>query len=169
MAVISRSPTFLAREEWKTIPWSTGSSRKNAMQHLLDLIVDIPAILAQFDSITKAADTCSMPGLEIKHRQTMLWTSMADTERRPRQWKKLWADHYLQSQPHEGPHEKYSPRPSNSSNFDDRLSNFRCRDPITMEAIIPVKLIYPDPEVARTMCWYYAALIILSGVVYTAA
>lgn len=134
------------------------------MQHLLDHIADIPTLLAQFDSIAKATNIGFMSSSELIDRQTMLWTSISDVERRLRQWKREWADHYPTGQLYGVPHREDSPGPPAFSNLDDRLPIFRCRDLITLEVISPAALTYPDPQVARTLCWYYAALIILSGV-----
>jgi hypothetical protein len=36
--MVVRKPTFLNEEAWKTIPWSAGTSTKDILHHLLDLI-----------------------------------------------------------------------------------------------------------------------------------
>jgi hypothetical protein len=54
-----RRPTFLSREEWKTVPWNGNFSNKDMLQHLLD-ILEIPAFLEQFDKENCVSSTESI-------------------------------------------------------------------------------------------------------------
>jgi hypothetical protein len=91
-AIACRSPTFLARDEWKTIPWSTSSTSKDLVQHLLDDLADIPTLLAQYDSLVEATKANSLPLSEVLDRRTRFQRSVADIEHRLHQWKREYAD-----------------------------------------------------------------------------
>jgi hypothetical protein len=161
-ALVCRSPTFLAQEEWKTIPWSTGSSSKDLLQHLLDVVVNIPSVLAQFDSLVEASKTGSMSCSEANHQQTILWASSAGIKHCLQQWKREWADTYPFGQPYEVP-----TRNEDSTAFViscNQLPTFRCRDLTTMRIVTPTMMAYPDPRMALAQCMYYASLLMLSGV-----
>jgi hypothetical protein len=151
-ALITRAPTFLAREEWKIIPWSAGSSSKDIMHHLLDHVVDIPAFLAQYDRFMESLRSGCMPASEVVPTQTKLWEWVADLDHRLRQWKQDWVVSYPHGQPKEVPSQGSDPFPV-----------FRCRNLATMEIITPKTLVYPDLRLAHTMCIYYAARLILSA------
>src|SRR5437762_11174081 len=137
MALVMRVPTFLAREEWKIVPWSAGSSAKDAMHHLLDQVVDIPAFLAQFDMFMESLSSGSMPSSEVVPTQTKLWKWVADLDHRLRQWKKDWVDDYPHGQVKEV-----------STQGTDPFPVFRCRNLATMEIITPKTLVYPDLRLA---------------------
>lgn len=52
----ARKPLFLAKEEWKTIPWALDPSSKNEQNHIMDIFVDIPGFLAEDDARQDNAD-----------------------------------------------------------------------------------------------------------------
>ncbi|VUC27340.1 unnamed protein product [Clonostachys rosea] len=49
-----RKPSPLAQKEWKTIPWKI--IPKTALDNLLDIMIDIPGIYAEVDSINSSKD-----------------------------------------------------------------------------------------------------------------
>jgi hypothetical protein len=165
-SILCRSPTFLAKDEWKSAPWSTGSSSKDLVQHLLDVAVDIPSVLAQFDNFVEATKGCYLSSSDSYYQQTMLSTSLADTKRRLQQWKRQWADTYPFGQPYEVPAQNEDLQgPAPFSTLGNLLPTFRCRDLTTMEITAPTTLAYPDPQMAVALCMYYASTLVLSGVV----
>ncbi|PGH00861.1 hypothetical protein AJ80_09113 [Polytolypa hystricis UAMH7299] len=153
ITVLTRVPTFLAREEWKTIPWSAGSSVKDIMHHLLDQVVEIPALLSQFDRFMEGLNSGYMEYTDVAPMQKVLWTWLADINQRLCQWKTTWADHYPGGQVTEA-------LPQGADGF----PVFQCRDPATMEVITPTILVYPDLRIAHSLCIYYSARLILATV-----
>ncbi|KAK2808513.1 hypothetical protein FQN50_004722 [Emmonsiellopsis sp. PD_5] len=152
LALVTRAPTFLAQEEWKVIPFSAGSSDKDAMHYLLDQVVDIPAYLAQFDRFMEAVNSGYINYAEVAATQNMLWTWVADLDSRLHQWKREWIDDVPARQPREV-----------TSQGDDPFPIFRCRDLSTMEMITPTTFVYPDLRISHTLCAYYASHIVLSA------
>ncbi|KAH8588078.1 hypothetical protein B0O99DRAFT_601097 [Bisporella sp. PMI_857] len=152
-ALICRSRTFLANVAWKTIPWSVKSFPKDLMQSLLDHVADIPALLERYDNITKDLKTGVLSPFEASDQQALLQTAVADVKRRLHQWEKEWVASYPSGQIREVP-----------ANTKDYLPNFRYRDSITREIITPTVFASSDPQLIRTRCIYYSALVILLGV-----
>src|SRR5580700_9400739 len=97
-ALMLRTPTFLAREEWKAVPWRCRGA-KDIMECLLERMVDLPAILANFDRYTDAAANRSTPAGELADQQARLWASITEFEIRLRHWKVTFADTYPYGQP----------------------------------------------------------------------
>jgi hypothetical protein len=162
-ATACRTPTFLAREEWKTLPWSANSSEKDLVQHLLDHLADIPGLLAQYDSLMAATRANSLPLSEILDRRAMFELSVADIQHRLYKWKREYAD--PAGQPFEVPNQVEDlGGPDDPSNRDFRFPIFRCRDMSSGTLISPPPIAYPDPELARALCLYYAALLTVSFV-----
>ncbi|ODH30044.1 hypothetical protein ACO22_03644 [Paracoccidioides brasiliensis] len=152
LALVTRRPTFLAREDWKSVPFLAGSSSKDLMHHLLDQVVDIPAYLAQFDRLIEGLNSGCINYTEVATTQGMLWSWVADLDNRLRQWKKDWIDSVPSRQATEV-----------ISQGSDPFPIFRCRDLTTMDIITPTTLIYPDLRIAQTMSVYYASHLILSA------
>ncbi|KAG5295927.1 C6 finger domain-containing protein [Histoplasma capsulatum G186AR] len=152
ITLIIRKPTFLAKEEWKTIPFSAGSSSKDMMHHLLDQVVDIPSYLAQFDRFMEGINSGCLSNSEVAATQRMLWSWVSDLDQRLRQWKKDWFDSVPSRQPTEV-----------TKQGDDPFPVFRCRDPTTMDLITPTTFVYPDLRIAHTICVYYASHLVLSA------
>lgn len=153
-ACVNRTPSFLASEEWKTIPWSAETSTKDLLDHLLDLSVEIPAILAQSDELALAQRTSAWSEHEVTMKQQALWSEISNLTSRFRQWKRDWVDCYPDGTPREVPAD-----PSNGS-----FPTFQCRNLATGEITTPAKITYPDLRIAQTMCVYYAKRLILSSV-----
>lgn len=147
-AITTRLPTFLAHPEWKHVPWSAGSTPKDLLQHLLDHVVEIPALLAYADRLKNCSPAKSP--VETSRLQEELWTFADRIEQALYQWKREWADSYPGGQPTEL-----------SARIQDNLSTFRRQDRITGEIICSTTLVYPDPVLAQAMCYYYAALILV--------
>ena len=152
-ALVHRTPSFLAREEWKTIPWSAGTTQKDILHHLLDLAVEIPALLSQYDDLEEAQRSTVWSEHEIAVKQTALWKGVADLTQRFVQWKQTWVDLYP-----DGPPQGIKAEPN------DIFPTFYCRNLLTGQIITPTKYIFPDLRVAQTMCVYYATRLILSSV-----
>ncbi|OJD11563.1 hypothetical protein AJ78_07686 [Emergomyces pasteurianus Ep9510] len=152
LALITRRPTFLAKEEWKTVPFSTGSSPRDMMHHLLDQVVDIPSYLAQFDRFMEGLNSGYISYTEVGVTQEMLWSWVSDLDQRLRQWKIDWID----SVPARHPTEV-------RSQGSDPFPIFRCRDLTSMDIVTPTTLVYPDLRIAHTICVYYASHLILSA------
>ena len=123
------------------------------MASLLEQVVDLPAILYQFDQILAAEKSHIMPEGELASRIAILWHSITNLKDRLDQWKIEWVDNYHTGQPYES-------HMAGSEHF----PVFQCRDSLTGEIATPMYLVYPDPQLARTMGMYYAARILLSSV-----
>lgn len=153
-AFVSRTPSFLAREDWKTIPWSAETTTKDLLDHLLDLSVEIPAILCQSDKLIAAQRMSAWSEHEVAMKQQALWGEITELTKRFRQWKRDWVDCYPDGTPQEVP----------ADSSDGAFPTFHCRNLATGEIKTPTKITYPDLRVAQTMCVYYAKRLILSSV-----
>lgn len=151
-ALVNRTPSFLAREEWKTIPWSAGTTTKDILHHLLDIAVEIPALLGQSDELD-AQRSAAWSAHETSVKQTAFWNGVADLTARFLQWKQDWVDVYPDGPPQEVPADPDGPFPV-----------FRCRNLLTGETVAPARFVYPDLRLAQTMCVYYAMRLVLSSV-----
>lgn len=120
---------------------------KDLLQHLLDHVVEIPALLAYADQ--KNRSPAKSP-VESDLLQEQLWTLAERIEQALYHWKREWVDSYPGGQPTELP-----------AHIQDNLSIFRCQDSITGDIIHCTTLVYPDPVLAQAMCYYYAALILV--------
>lgn len=161
-ALTTRQPSFLAQEEWKTVPWSAGTTTKDILHHLLDHAVDIPSLLGQSDEFQAAIQ---QPGMLSAHekaaKQAALWNGIADLTGRFLRWKHDWVDLYPDGPPREvGPSTPFSANAKDNESF----PTFECRDLRTGAIFAPSKFLYPDLRLAQTMCVYYAFRLILSSV-----
>jgi hypothetical protein len=152
-ALISRTPTFLATEEWKSIPWSAGASYKDILQHLLDIVVDVPSLLYQCDQFRQSLQARQLSSSEISSTRNMLGVWIDDMEQRLHQWKRHWAEVYPRGQITEVAYQA-----------DESFPIFLCRDPTTQERIIPTTFRFPDIVLAEAMCLYWMTLLILGSV-----
>jgi hypothetical protein len=75
--VVVRKPTFLNEEAWKTVPWSAGTSTKDILHHLLDLTVEIPALLEEADNLTTMALMSPPDDVDLQSRRVQLWEHIA--------------------------------------------------------------------------------------------
>lgn len=123
------------------------------MQHLLDVVAHLPAVLAQYDMIRERDRAGSALFMENLYEKELLWANIAGFERQLRQWRRDWADQYPAGLPREVDSQGRDPFPS-----------FRCRDVTSGEIIQPRTIVYPDPQFARTFCMYYASFLTLSSV-----
>ncbi|KAL5041962.1 hypothetical protein BDW71DRAFT_200958 [Aspergillus fruticulosus] len=151
----ARKPSFLAREEWKTVPWSAGTTPKNILHYLLDLAVEIPGVLSQHDELQVGIESNILSAHERSVKQTALWNAVGDLTDRFALWKINWVDGYPDGPPREVPAADES---------EACFPVFRCRDLRTGAVITPTKFEYPDLLLTQTMCIYYASCLVLSSV-----
>ncbi|KAJ5708791.1 transcriptional regulator family: Fungal Specific TF [Penicillium malachiteum] len=152
-AMATRQPSFLAREEWKTIPWSAGTTTKDILHHLLDLAAEVPALLAQSDQFQEAQESSVMGAQEMTVKQAALWNGITDLTGRFYQWHRDWVECYPDGPPQEA-----------EQKGDQGFPIFRRRDLRTGAVYAATKLIYPNLLLAQTMCVYYAVRLILSSI-----
>ncbi|KAJ5641648.1 transcriptional regulator family: Fungal Specific TF [Penicillium lividum] len=153
-ALASRQPSFLAREEWKTIPWSAGTTTKDILHYLLDLATEVPALLAQSDAFKEAQQGQSIMGAqETAAKQAALWNGITDLTARFYQWYHDWVNCYP-----DGPPEEVE------QTGDQGFPIFKRRDLRTGAVYVPTRLSYPNLLLAQTMCVYYAFRLILSSI-----
>ncbi|KAL6235067.1 hypothetical protein BDW75DRAFT_230664 [Aspergillus navahoensis] len=151
----ARKPSFLAQEEWKTVPWSAGTTTKNILHYLLDLAVEIPGVLSQHDELQVGIESNILSAHERAVKQTALWDTVCDLTGRFASWKINWVDGYPDGPPREVP-------AANES--EACFPVFHCRDLRTGAVITPTKFEYPDLLLTQTMCIYYTSCLILSTV-----
>jgi hypothetical protein len=152
-ALVIRKPTFLAKKKWKTVPWSAEGRSKDIMELLLEQVVDLPAILWRYDRYNTALRTAPAGPSTLRTLLDGFWTAVGKLEDRLRRWKRDRADTYLSGQPSEVHYQGASSFPV-----------FQYLDPLTLHIIRPPTVVYPDPQLARTLCMYYAAMLMLSSV-----
>ncbi|KAH8695663.1 hypothetical protein BGW36DRAFT_298964 [Talaromyces proteolyticus] len=150
-----RRPTFLSLEEWRTIPWTQTDVQKDALQHLLDTVLEIPAFLRQCDRYTEMSNDPSIPAQEstLMMRSMQSWAFIL--RNRLQQWKGDYADDYPAGQPYE-------------CNQNDTLPIFQCWNRERDIVITPTAFMYPDLVLATSLCIYKAILLSLSNEVVSA-
>ncbi|GKZ90850.1 hypothetical protein AnigIFM59636_002883 [Aspergillus niger] len=151
-AIVSRTPSALASADWINLPWSANPDRRDILHYLLDLAVEIPALLWQFDDIEATLKSNMYSAHEISMKQASLWSGVADLTNRFRQWKVQWVDNNP-----DGPPQEVEVSP------DDPFPRFHCRDFRTGGIITPPMFVYRDLRLAQTMCLYYSTRLILSS------
>jgi hypothetical protein len=123
------------------------------MELLLEQVVDLPAILWRYDQYNIALQTSSTSPIELRVMLRRVWTAVGELEDSLRRWKRDWADTYICGQPSEVQYQGAGSFPV-----------FQYLDPITLHIVRPLTVIYPDPQLARTLCMYHAAMLLLSSV-----
>ncbi|KAJ5280467.1 transcriptional regulator family: Fungal Specific TF [Penicillium angulare] len=152
-ALATRQPSFLAREEWKTIPWSAGTTTKDILHHLLDLATEVPGLLYQSDQFKDAKLSSVMGAQEVAVKQTALWNAITDLTGRFYQWYHDWVECYPDGPPEEA-----------EQTGAEGFPIFKRRDLRTGAVYNATKLVYPNLLLAQTMCVYYAVRLILSSI-----
>ncbi|KAB8257371.1 hypothetical protein BDV32DRAFT_82732 [Aspergillus pseudonomiae] len=152
-ALVTRQPSFLAEEDWINVPWSAGTTQKDILHYLLDLTVEVPSLLAQYDALEATLQSGVPSAHEVTVKQAALWNGVTNLTCRFLQWKTDWVDAYPDGPPQEVPAEP-----------NDQFPLFRCRDLRTGAVITPTKFVYPNLRLAQTMCLYYTSRLILSTV-----
>ncbi|KAE8155294.1 hypothetical protein BDV25DRAFT_639 [Aspergillus avenaceus] len=152
-ALVNRKPSFLAQEDWINLPWSGNSSKKDILHWLMDLTVEIPTLLSEYDELETTLGSVVSSAHEIAVKQASLWNGVSDLTCRFMQWKIDWVDNGPDGPPVEIPAEP-----------NDRFPLFRCRDLRTGAVITPTKFRYPNLRLAQTMCLYYSSRLVLSTV-----
>lgn len=180
MSLLMRWPTFLAQEDWKTIPWAAGTTEKDIMQHLLDIVVDIPSCLARHDKYRRDVAARQLSNAEMSCEGITLALWMSDIEERLHQWKRECADTYpdggiYEETKHEGlasatefemqtdDKGTRTQDVKDEDEADDEFPVFRCVDLMTGIIHEPSNLTYPDVLLAESMCLYWAALLVLAA------
>jgi hypothetical protein len=136
--------------EWKTVPWSSGSTNKDIVQLLFDDVVELPAYLEQYDRFQGLIKSSASP-IEITSTHAYLSSWATKIEQRLCAWYKSWVDNYPGGKPVE-----------HISHSDNSFPLFRCRDTDTQVIIVPTIFMYPDFTLALALCIYYAAYLILA-------
>lgn len=149
----TRQPSFLAREEWKSIPWSAGTTQKDILHHLLDLGAEIPGLLAQSDAFQQAQRSSIMSANEIALKQATLWNGITELTTQFQQWYRDWVECNPDGSPQES-----------EQTGQQGFPIFHQRDLRTGAIFAPTRLTYPSLLLAQTMCVYYAVRLILSSI-----
>ncbi|CAI7674864.1 unnamed protein product [Penicillium pancosmium] len=152
-ALAARQPSFLAREEWKTIPWSAGTTNKDINHHLLDLAVEVPGLLAQSDIFQEEQRSSLMGAQEIAVKQAALWNGITNLTARFEEWYNEWVINYPDGAPQDV-----------EQSADQEFPIFKQRDLRTGAIFIPTILSYPNLLLAQTMALYYSFRLILSSI-----
>ncbi|KAJ5206580.1 hypothetical protein N7491_002805 [Penicillium cf. griseofulvum] len=152
-ALATRQPSFLAHEEWKTVPWSAEMSRKDILHSLLDLATEVPGLLAISDAFKAAQITSHMGAQEMAVKQSTLWNEIRKLTDRFCQWYEDYVVAYPDGPPQEA-----------EQNGDQGFPIFQRRDLRTGATFTPTRFIYPNLLLAQTMCVYYAVRLVLSSI-----
>ncbi|KAI1842628.1 hypothetical protein JX266_011241 [Neoarthrinium moseri] len=146
-AIVSRKPSFLATPEWKTVPWSCGTTDKDLAQCLYDKMLEIPRLIWLFDQVTACCN------LQEKGKLRKETSALAkDIALSLHQWKADWLDCVPQRRPYEKPliHE------------DPTIPIFRYQDSSNTDTLIePQALYYPNCAIFAAVCNYYAAILVV--------
>lgn len=150
-AIRKRQPTFLARKEWKTIPWTLGTTSKDMMQYLFDEMLEIPTMLWYRDQY-KATDEKST---KIHLYETACKTA-AEVKASLQRWKSTWLDPVVWRRPHE----------KNLTKIDPNLPVFRYPNPENPDELLePPDMVYPNGALLAAVMNYHAALLIVNDTI----
>ncbi|CAG8412787.1 unnamed protein product [Penicillium salamii] len=152
-ALAARQPSFLAREEWKTIPWSAGTTKKDFLHHLLDLAAEVPGYLALSDAFKDAQKNSVMGAQEIAVKQSTIWNGIGELTNKFYQWYEDWVVTYPDGPPQEV-----------EQTGDQGFPIFQRRNLRTGATFTPPRFEYPNLLMAQTMCLYYSFRLVLSSV-----
>lgn len=156
-ALVHRKPTFLASQEWLTVPWPGDAPSKDILHRLLDIAVDIPGYLGQIDDFAAALRSGIAPSTELVAQQSAIWDRATELQSRLNLWKSMFADTYPLGRAWEEPTET---KPETEAKT--RFPTFKCRDPETMQLVAAKLLVYPDLLSATCMTYYWALHLIVS-------
>ncbi|CAG8125857.1 unnamed protein product [Penicillium salamii] len=152
-ALAARQPSFLAREEWKTIPWSAGTTKKDFLHHLLDLAAEVPGYLALSDAFKDAQKNSVMGAQEMAVKQSTIWNGIGELTNKFYQWYEDWVVTYPDGPPQEV-----------EQMGDQGFPIFQRRNLRTGATFTPPRFEYPNLLMAQTMCLYYSFRLVLSSV-----
>lgn len=143
----------MASEEWLTVPWLGDAAPKNILHRLLDIVVDIPTYLSQFDELSASLNDGTKTSPELVTSQSKIRDHALELDRRLREWECQDASQY----PGGGLWEQVDIE----GNGDFPV--FCCQHFKTVDIIQPTILVYPDLLFAMSMCFYWAMRLILSA------
>ncbi|OJJ45862.1 hypothetical protein ASPZODRAFT_2109176 [Penicilliopsis zonata CBS 506.65] len=150
VAIWERQPTFLADEEWLTVPWMDGQ-QKDILQHLLDIAVHIPAYVAQVNDVTQQSVAGILSSAEINSEQIKLMKKATELDQRLEEWKRVHADPYPPGSPREV-----------IGTSDDNFPLFRYYDSSTKTIVQLSNIVYPDMLSATALVYYWTYRLILT-------
>lgn len=152
-ALVDRKPTFLASEEWLTVPWLGDAPPKDILQLLLDVAVDIPAYLSRVDEFWVCLRNRTAPRTGLRGMQSAILENAELLDRRLQHWKSTSVDQY----PGGGLWEEDQGEP------EDEFPVFRYQDPRTMAILTPTVFVFPDVLLAMSLCFYWTMHLLLSN------
>ncbi|ETS73802.1 hypothetical protein PFICI_14748 [Pestalotiopsis fici W106-1] len=150
-AIRARRPTFLAKKEWKTVPWTLGTTSKDMMQYLFDDMLEIPNMLWYVDQCR---------GLKEKSTKVELYDKACSIAAKVKagleRWKSTWLDPVIWRKPHE----------KNLRQMDPTLPVFRYPNPENPDEILePPDMVYPNGALLAAVMNYHAALLIVNDAI----
>lgn len=154
-AIASRKKTFLANDDWKTVPWSADGHPKDILHLLLDISVDIPEFLGNYDALKSAVRHKNFSQDQVLSEQKRVQAAASELDRRLEHWHLAYALTYE--------HGYMSEAAVDSITSDEDFPHFQCCDLGTNETYVPTILIYPDFMLAVTMCLYRALRLVVAG------
>jgi hypothetical protein len=152
-ALVDCKPTFLASEEWLTVPWLGDAPPKDILQLLLDVAVDIPAYLSRVDEFSVCLRDRTAPRTGLRGMQSAILENAELLDHRLQHWKSTSVDQY----PGGGLWEEDQGEP------EDEFPVFRYQDPRTMAILTPTVFVFPDVLLAMSLCLYWTMRLLLSN------
>ncbi|KAH8701813.1 hypothetical protein BGW36DRAFT_404733 [Talaromyces proteolyticus] len=136
----SRRSSFLSQEEWKTLPWEK-PDKKDALQSLLDEVLEIPALLEQFEEYKSLVASKSLSSSEDHIMKEALWARADYIQTQLNQWKNCYAATYPHGSQFKVPEANSIPsRPA-----------FRRWDSKKSKIVTPNPIFYPSSMLAHSM------------------
>jgi hypothetical protein len=144
-----RCPTFLSRQAWKVIPWSSKASSKDIIAHLFDSIVEIPQLLSWMDQLK----FCEMDPRQRLELQEHIRILAGIIKTGLHQWRAGW----LRCEP--------TPWRLDQPGVErDSLPIFRYENKATGELVQPAIFMFSDAIQFQARCHYYASLLLVQSV-----
>lgn len=137
------------------MPWPENGPQKDILHFLLDIAVDIPAFLGDYDAFQSAVTQTKLPPAQLASMQNKIQATATILDRRLQLWHNINGSNYELGCPEERPAEEFI--------NDDQLPRFHIRDVTTGQITQPSVLVYPDLLLATTMCLYRALRLVVAG------
>lgn len=137
------------------MPWTETGLQKDILHHLLDVAVDIPALLGKYDAFKIALVKGKLSQSELVTAQNEIQLTATALDQRLQLWHSVNVLHYEHGYMTEKSAEDYL--------RNAEIPRLYCHNVSSGDIDQPHVLVYPDLLLATTMCLYRALRLVVAG------